>query len=129
MRDLHLPARPLPPILLKRYRRNAVVALEPGQGRKTAALRDAHQVPLLTGGALFVSSIHARVAGPEQIWLEGSWIQNRSGRCEQLEPRVPHTVSCLKAGLRQMVGSGRERRNLPEGQTDPLGRGCRPRTR
>ena len=53
MRDLHLPARPLPPILLKRYRRNAVVALEPGQGRKTAALRDAHQVPLLTGGALY----------------------------------------------------------------------------
>jgi hypothetical protein len=52
MRDLHLPTRPSPPILLERYRRNAVMALEPGQGRKTAALRDAHQVPLLTGGAL-----------------------------------------------------------------------------
>ena len=53
MRDLHLPTQPSPPILLKRYRRNAVMALEPGQGRKTAALRDAHQVPLLTGSALF----------------------------------------------------------------------------
>jgi hypothetical protein len=46
-------AQQSPPILLKRYRRNAVMALEPGQGRKTAALRDAHQVPLLTGSALF----------------------------------------------------------------------------
>jgi hypothetical protein len=53
MRDLHLPTQPSPPILLERYRRNAVMALEPGQGRKTAALRDAHQVPLLTGSALF----------------------------------------------------------------------------
>jgi hypothetical protein len=53
MRDLHLPTQQSPPILLKRYRRNAVMALEPGQGRKTAALRDAHQVPLLTGSALF----------------------------------------------------------------------------
>jgi hypothetical protein len=53
MRDLHLRAQQSPPILLKRYRRNAVMALEPGQGRKTAALRDAHQVPLLTGSALF----------------------------------------------------------------------------
>ena len=52
MRDLHLPTQPSPPILLERYRRNAVMALEPGQGRKTAALRDAHQVPLLTGSAL-----------------------------------------------------------------------------
>jgi hypothetical protein len=35
------------------YTSQAVMALEPGQGRKTAALRDAHQVPLLTGSALF----------------------------------------------------------------------------
>ena len=53
MRDLHLPTQQSPPILLERHRRNAVMALEPGQGRKTAALRDAHQVPLLTGGALY----------------------------------------------------------------------------
>jgi hypothetical protein len=62
MRDLHLPTQQSPPILLKRYRRNAVMALEPGQGRKTAALRDAHQVPLLTGSALLL--LYALVAQP-----------------------------------------------------------------
>jgi hypothetical protein len=79
MRDLHLLAQQSPPILLKRYRRNAVMALEPGQGRKTAALRDAHQVPLLTGSALFC--------------LED---QNRSRRHESTCSGVPHTVSRLE---------------------------------
>ena len=103
MHDLHLPTQPSPPILLKRYRRNAVMALEPGQGRKTAALRDAHQVPLLTGGAL------------------SSRGQNRSGSFKKLKRRVLHTVSSLEPALGQMLGLGRERRNLPEGQTNPLG--------